>query len=100
MLDNHATHRAPAIKTRLSAHPRLHLHFTPTGSTWLNQVEPVARRADRQADTAGRPQERPGTGEGHPHLDRRGEHRSQALRPDEDRRRDPRMPRQSSEQNS
>ncbi len=39
VLDNHATHKTPAIKTWLLAHPRFHLHFTPTGSSWLNLVE-------------------------------------------------------------
>jgi transposase len=37
--DNYATHKTPAIKTWLLAHPRFHLHFTPTGSSWLNLVE-------------------------------------------------------------
>ncbi|MFE7276731.1 IS630 family transposase [Streptomyces sp. NPDC057623] len=39
ILDNYATHKTPAIKTWLIAHPRFHLHFTPTGSSWLNLVE-------------------------------------------------------------
>lgn len=37
--DNYATHKTPAIKRWLLAHPRFHLHFTPTGSSWLNLVE-------------------------------------------------------------
>ncbi|MFJ4866337.1 IS630 family transposase, partial [Streptomyces sp. NPDC088748] len=37
--DNYATHKTPAIKTWLVAHPRFHLHFTLTGSSWLNLVE-------------------------------------------------------------
>ncbi|MFF8690563.1 IS630 family transposase, partial [Streptomyces sp. NPDC015232] len=37
--DNYATHKTPAIKKWLLAHPRFHLHFTPTGSSWLNLVE-------------------------------------------------------------
>ncbi|MET8508732.1 IS630 family transposase [Streptomyces sp. NPDC004787] len=39
VLDNYATHKTPAIKTWLLAHPRFHLHVTPTGSSWLNLVE-------------------------------------------------------------
>lgn len=39
VLDNYAAHKAPAIKAGLLAHPRFHLHFTPTGSSWLNLVE-------------------------------------------------------------
>ena len=37
--DNYATHKTPAIKTWLLRHPRFHLHFTPTSSSWLNLVE-------------------------------------------------------------
>jgi transposase len=37
--DNYATHNTPEIKTWLAGHPRFHVHFTPTGSSWLNQVE-------------------------------------------------------------
>lgn len=37
--DNYATHKTPVIKKWLLAHPRFHLHFTPTGSSWLNLVE-------------------------------------------------------------
>ncbi len=39
ILDNYSTHKTPAIKRWLAAHPRFHLHFTPTGSSWLNLVE-------------------------------------------------------------
>src|SRR5207302_273403 len=37
--DNYGTHKTPAIKGWLAKHPRVHMHFTPTGSSWLNQVE-------------------------------------------------------------
>ena len=39
VLDNVSTHKTPAIKRWLAAHPRFHLHFTPTSSSWLNLVE-------------------------------------------------------------
>ncbi|MGW7056626.1 IS630 family transposase [Streptomyces sp. NPDC054887] len=39
ILDNDVTHKVPAVKKWLLAHPRFHLHFTPTGSSWLNLVE-------------------------------------------------------------
>ena len=39
VLDNYATHKTPAIKEWLLKHPRFHLHFTPTSSSWLNLVE-------------------------------------------------------------
>src|SRR6266550_2621349 len=37
--DNLSTHKTPVINTWLTRHPRFHLHFTPTGSSWINQVE-------------------------------------------------------------
>jgi transposase len=39
ILDNYATHKTPAIKRWLAARPRFHLHFTPTGASWINLVE-------------------------------------------------------------
>jgi len=37
--DNYATHNTAEIKAWLARHPRFHVHFTPTGSSWMNQVE-------------------------------------------------------------
>ena len=37
--DNYGTHKAPAVRAWLQRHPRFHMHFTPTYSSWLNQVE-------------------------------------------------------------
>ncbi len=37
--DNYATHKSPTITGWLARHPRFHMHFTPTYSSWLNQVE-------------------------------------------------------------
>ena len=39
ILDNYATHKTPDIQRWLLRHPRFVLHFTPTGSSWLNLVE-------------------------------------------------------------
>ena len=39
VLDNSSTHKTPAIRRWLTAHPRFVLHFTPTSSSWLNLVE-------------------------------------------------------------
>ena len=39
VLDNYATHKHPAVKEWLARHPRFHLHFTPTSSSWLNLIE-------------------------------------------------------------
>lgn len=39
ILDNLATHKTPGVQRWLVRHPRFHLHFIPTHSSWLNQVE-------------------------------------------------------------
>ena len=39
ILDNYATHKHQKVKDWLSKHPRFHVHFTPTSSSWLNLVE-------------------------------------------------------------
>jgi transposase len=37
--DNYGTHKTPEVRKWLLRHPRFHLHFTPTSSSWLNLVE-------------------------------------------------------------
>jgi transposase len=37
--DNYGTHNTPEIRAWLARRPRFHIHFTPTGSSWINQVE-------------------------------------------------------------
>ena len=37
--DNLSTHKTQAVRTFLAEHPRVRIHFTPTYSSWLNQVE-------------------------------------------------------------
>lgn len=39
IMDNYGTHKHPEVKSWFAAHPRYHVHFTPTGSSWLNQIE-------------------------------------------------------------
>ena len=39
ILDNYATHKHPAVRAWLDKHPRVHFHFIPTSSSWLNLVE-------------------------------------------------------------
>jgi len=39
IVDNYATHKTPGVKRWIKAHPRFHLHFTPTSASWLNMVE-------------------------------------------------------------
>lgn len=39
IVDNLATHSTPLVQEFLAEHPQVHLHFTPTHASWLNQVE-------------------------------------------------------------
>ena len=39
IVDNYATHKHPKVQAWLKRHPRFHVHFTPTSSSWLNLVE-------------------------------------------------------------
>jgi len=39
IVDNYATHKHPKVKSWLKRHPRFHMHFIPTASSWLNLVE-------------------------------------------------------------
>lgn len=39
ILDNYATHKTPMIRRWLAKRPRVHLHFTPVGASWMNLVE-------------------------------------------------------------
>jgi transposase len=42
--DNYATHNTAEIRTWLARHPRFHVHFTPAGSSWMNQAQFTALR--------------------------------------------------------
>lgn len=46
--DNYGTHKHPAVKTWLASHPRFTMHFTPTYSSWINQVERLFAEVTRQ----------------------------------------------------
>lgn len=39
ILDNYRTHSHPQVEQWLEKHPRFHMHFTPTSSSWLNLIE-------------------------------------------------------------
>lgn len=39
ILDNYATHKHPKVRAWLEKHPRVHFHFIPTSSSWINLVE-------------------------------------------------------------
>ena len=68
ILDNYATHKTPDIRRWLARHPRFHLHFTPTSSSWLNLVErffaELTTRLSVAVCTTASPNSKP-----HPHLD-------------------------------
>jgi putative transposase len=49
IVDNYATHKHPRVRAWLARRPRYHLHFTPTYSSWLNQVEIWFGQITRQA---------------------------------------------------
>ena len=44
IVDNYATHKHPLVREWVAKHPRIHLHFTPTGASWLNLVERFFRQ--------------------------------------------------------
>lgn len=48
VLDNYGSHKTPHVQRWLKRHPRFHLHFVPTGSSWLNLVERLFRELTSQ----------------------------------------------------
>ena len=91
--DNYATHKTPRIAKWLAAHPRFHMHFTPTYSSWLNQVERWFALLTEKKLRRGAHRIDPGPGERHSRLDQRLERQPETLRLDQVRRRDPGTPR-------
>ena len=91
--DNYGTHKSPAIKKGPAAHPRFHVHYTPTYSSWINQAErwfayltdDLLRRSDHRTVKAPKR---------HPRLGRGPEPGPETLRLDQNRRADPQLPRQ------
>jgi len=49
IVDNYATHKHANVNNWLAKHPRFHLHFTPTSSSWLNLVERFFAKITDQA---------------------------------------------------
>lgn len=47
ILDNLSAHKTPRVQAFLAEHPTVHLHFTPTYASWLNQVELWFARIER-----------------------------------------------------
>ncbi len=50
--DNYGTHKHPTVKTWLAGHPRFHMHFTPTYSSWINQIERLFAEVTRTSSNA------------------------------------------------
>ncbi len=53
ILDNLSAHKTPLVRAFLAAHPNVALHFTPTYSSWLNQVEIWFSKLEREVITRG-----------------------------------------------
>jgi transposase len=53
ILDNLSTHKTKRVREFLADHPNVHLHFTPTYSSWLNQVENWFARIERDVIARG-----------------------------------------------
>src|SRR5262245_37040532 len=53
ILDNLSTHKTKRVREFLAEHPNVHLHFTPTYSSWLNQVENWFARIERDVIARG-----------------------------------------------
>ena len=49
ILDNSSTHKTQEVKTWLSKHPRITVHFTPTSASWLNAIESWFSQLERRA---------------------------------------------------
>jgi len=53
ILDNLSTHKTKRVVEFLAAHPSVHLHFTPTYASWLNQIELWFSKMERELITRG-----------------------------------------------
>jgi transposase len=53
ILDNYSTHKHANVKAWLTKHPRFHLHFIPTSSSWLNMVERFFGKLEDKATRRG-----------------------------------------------
>jgi len=53
IVDNLSAHKTQQVRTFLVKHPRVHLHYTPTYSSWLNQVELWFSKIERDGTARG-----------------------------------------------
>jgi hypothetical protein len=77
--DNLATHKTVTVRDWLDKHPRFYIHFTPPGSSWINQVERWFGYLTDQLLRPGSAHLRRGTREGRAGMDRRLERKSETV---------------------
>ena len=65
VMDNCGTHIAPLIRAWFAKRPRVHVYFTPTYGSWLNQVERWFPRTHDETDSTWRPSQRERVGARH-----------------------------------
>ncbi len=68
ILDNYSTHKTALIRRWLAKRPHYHVHFTPTGSSWITFGATLFRTAHRKADPTRHPSQHARTGTSHPAL--------------------------------
>jgi len=90
IMDNYATHKTPAIRAWFARRPRWHVHFTPTGASWLNMVERFFAADHRATDPPRRAHQRQAARRRDPRLHRTARHRPASVHMGPHRRRDPR----------
>ena len=49
VMDNYGTHKTPKAERWFARNPRFHVHFTPTGASWINQVERFFGKITKEA---------------------------------------------------
>jgi transposase len=94
VLDNASTHKTPAVKRWLTAHPRFVMHFTPTSSVLVEPGRTLVLRADHQEAAPRNAHLSAPTQHRHPRLDRHLERQPATLRLDQNRRPNPGQHRQ------
>ena len=88
IMDNYGTHKTPLIRNWFAKRPRFHVHFTPTYASWLSLVERWFDAVDDQTASPRRFSQRAATQSGDSGLHRSASGESEAVRLDQDCRRD------------
>ncbi|MDQ4092520.1 MAG: IS630 family transposase [Actinomycetota bacterium] len=89
VLDNLSTHTTPAVQAWLENNPHIHFHFTPVGSSWLNQIETWFGIITPPVHPSGHFQQCQSLDQADTRLHHALEHQRQTVRLDRHRRRDP-----------